>query len=347
MFEAGYRAEAEHRKATRFAYQARLNAAGLQPLEDQHYSEGNPSSEPAWELHKKLLQTEGNLTALASDQIEAGMQGVRLREVENLVGQELKSGGEIPHPFNARMPNITAKYALSSSGETLVRWESIRRLGWAESPRYSGQKSSAARAIQLWEYQQIDQKAFWQSVQHRPEIASSDNQQAEIPEGFVEIQIVIPKTSIKSATTKFANIRYHPQYGLVVGKIVKKKYFDKGAGGFMSGRGAFVINYTPVVELLVPLVNSRAVTPKVRMVSGWCLTVDSNVAIGRARSGAVALRALGCSDNFASAAEAQGYFSGVLESHFLGETFPVKIVGRRESYELSFWARRMDVKSTL
>ena len=167
---------------------------------------------------------------------------------------------------------------------------------------------------------------------------SPEEQELPLVDGFVSMDINIRLDSIKDLNRSMSYVRYHPNYGLLQGWISVYTYYDRGAGQFMAGRGAWVKWFTPEIDLFLENINFRKCKGLVKKLA-WRVTGSPPVIVGRYRSTETIRAALRCNQRFGDMATAERYLKGTIESSFVQKTLPVLIEKRGEEYRLKFYGR--------
>ena len=163
---------------------------------------------------------------------------------------------------------------------------------------------------------------------------SPEEQELPLVDGFVSMNINIRLDSIKDLNRSMSYVRYHPNYGLLQGWISVYTVYDRGAGGFMAGRGARVKWFTPQIDLFLENINLRKCKGLVKKLA-WRVTGSPPVIVGRYRITETIRAALRCNQSFSDMATAERY----LESSFVQKTHPILIEKHGEEYRLKFYGR--------
>ena len=231
---------------------------------------------------------------------------------------------------------------LLSQGDLLK--ESIARLeakGGPESPYLKGLRMQLV-GFESQERRQNERDRFNLAVSQelQPKTSSDykeispEEQELPLVDGFVSMNINIRLDSIKDLNRSMSYVRYHPNYGLLQGWISVYTVYDRGAGGFMAGRGARVKWFTPQIDLFLENINLRKCKGLVKKLA-WRVTGSPPVIVGRYRITETIRAALRCNQSFSDMATAERY----LESSFVQKTHPILIEKHGEEYRLKFYGR--------
>jgi hypothetical protein len=142
MYEKAYRLAREAQAKARAEYQARLQAIGLSPLPDNHYSGGSlnerpyrPQTNDAWELHRQLLTTEGALSDEAQAEIEWQLCAIAIRCKASEILEILSDTDRIPSAVAGCDP-VSKHYLQTVRGLKELKLLAMQALGEANRPEY-------------------------------------------------------------------------------------------------------------------------------------------------------------------------------------------------------------------
>ena len=327
----------------------RLALAGMPPA-SQHDFAGDivgeiairPSTRKGWAIYEALLDSEGVLDVESREEIKRGLERIDISEREVAIRARLSAGGTLPDPSNPGSSQvISGKIGLTVGAMGIVHWTAIQELGLGEDGFYDAVARRAS--LEMYEIAQRrgDFKDLFKSsgpedIESRPE-----DQSLTVPDDFVPVEILIRHDWMKNAEHSMAFIRYDPEHGLVQGHVRRYSEYDRGAGGFMSGRGALVTWFLPEVDVLLANINMRKFKGLSRR-GLWWVAGDPAVIIGRNRSKNAIRSALSCHHRFHYEDDARKWLEGTIDSYFVRETIPVSVEKHESEYRLRFSGRLLN-----
>lgn len=253
------------------------------------------------------------------------------------IRERVEAGESLPDPEWPDGEPIPPRLAKAGYG-ALIKWEAIRELGVADAPRYESRRKAAIDAMGEVSRRRGDFGKLLDTYRREPAPSTPENQQPVAPAGFVETEISIPLAALANSGRSIGVVRYHPELGLVQGRILEDSVYVRGAGGYPGSRGARVKEFRPTVKLLLEEVYFRK-CKGLRKQSVWRVTGEPPLIVGRDKPTAATYDALSYFTHFDSWADAERFLLGTVESTFVQETLPVEITLVGDFYKLRFFAR--------
>ncbi len=264
-------------------------------------------------------------------------EGAKLRQRVEEISARVKFGESLPDP---EMPDgflIPPKLAFIGHG-AVIEWIAIKELGWDRDPFYRRAREAAEQALSEISRRRGDFERIL--AEHRKPVIPSDpeSQQPTLPPEYLEVELFVPFVALRTPKKSFLVIRYHPEFGLVRGRVSEDSYYDRGAGSYPGSRGSRIKEYLPQVNLFLEDVDFRKCQGLTK-VSVWRVTGDPPVVIGRNKSTVATRNAFHYGRKFDSQGEAYEFLVGSIESEFVRETLPVAIENCESSWRLRFHGR--------
>jgi hypothetical protein len=353
VFTTGRKKESEQRRIRKAEYEQRLIKAGISEFEaiSSEFHRQDPSSIAGWELHRELLKREGMLTQEVTEFIENGISRVeqetkeaeRTRRIKehviermNLIIERINSGQPLPNPIQVNGEAIPARLALWGE-KNLVKWAAIVELGHQKELIFQHDFDNARNTERyIWKlsYERLKEKNTL--LKEKDISRNPESQYTTLTKKLTPISISIPKACTKNMKSKVRYLRYHPEFGLIQGSIKLTRYFERGAGGFMSG-GAMISEYYAEVDVFLEGIDIRTISPVLRRHKNvWATLGDSDLLIGRNRSNNLIKKNLNPDLLFMSKLEIQKFFEGRIISGYFLNTIPVSVINKRKFYILEF-----------
>lgn len=312
----------------------RLKAAGLPPKSKGDFLQGLPVSLQGWDTYESLLEREGNLTPEERENILRGRESIRIRERRKQLEIRIKNGENLPDPEYEGGDPVSPKYAFLGQG-ALITWQAIRELGLSDDPYYQHKREAARNAMGDVLRRRGDFRKILESYSHAP---ISVPPRSALPDGFIETEVSIPKAAFSQPLSHTVVVRYHTEFGLLHGHVIKQGYYDRGAGSYPGSRGARVVEFRVGVSLLLELVDFRKCRGIAKR-SVWRTFGDPPVIVGREKSTNAIEDRLFCLRAFDSFEAASDFLNGKTESEFANVTLPVEVSSTGSSYRFKFLAR--------
>lgn len=143
-----YRVRADKLKKIASEYNARIETAGLIPLDCSHYKDYDysPKSDEAWELHRLLLESENALDIAALDEIKHGKAHLLIDQAGISIRERVNQGVLLSFISSWNHTDeflLDPKLLNTQMGENIIRWVAIGELGLSADPYYSRDRESA------------------------------------------------------------------------------------------------------------------------------------------------------------------------------------------------------------
>jgi hypothetical protein len=346
----GYRRIAEQKREKWERFNRRLHAVGLPEakrpdFDDEfggQYLDVTPRTRAGWAIYVDLREREGGLTPKEYDEIKYGLERILISEKEEEIRRRLEAGGTLPDPnWPDTSPEISAETALSQRAISIVHWAAIKELGLEKDEHYRGVYRSVQSEMYDISRQRGDFKRFFENIYPIEKDSDAGIQHAEILVDPVRVQLHIPTSVLPINSTFFQNIRYHPKYGLIVGRCREFSYYDRGASSYPGGRGSRVTDYTVSASLALPGLKLKNIMPALTRSSVWVVAKESGAMIGRWRGNRSIYSELDYSRKFSERATAERFLDGSIESLFFQTTLPVTVERSSDGHRLYFEANRV------
>ena len=179
---------------------------------------------------------------------------------------------------------------------------------------------------------------FLENARPRKKKSSAKEQEPAIPEGFIEVELIVPISAFKNKEWSGQFLRYHPVHGLVQGDISSSSYYDRGAGNSPGARGARVTQFYPTFRAFLELADLKKLQTLTKK-SVMRIMKSSGAIVGREKTIASLKAALDPRERFWSQEEVEKYLKGEIESVFVSKTLPVEVIKDRGEYRIRFHAR--------
>ena len=235
------------------------------------------------------------------------------------IRERVAAGESLPDPEWPDGEPIPPRLATTGYG-ALIEWEAIRQLGLSDSPRYQLCRKAAMDAMGDVSRRRGDFGKLLESYRQETAASKPESQQPGVPNGFVETEIFIPLAAFANPRRGIWVVRYHPEFGLVQGRILEDSCYDRGAGDYPGSRGKRVKEFRPIVSLLLNDVNFR-MCKGLRKKSVWRVAGEPPLIIGRDKATAATFDALAYPPRFDSRDDAECFLRGVTDSLLFGRPY--------------------------
>lgn len=359
VFEAGLkkwreqqRREAEHRTMEQAEYATRVIRANLVPMPASEYKGATPVTVRSWLLHRELLIAEGLLDERAEAAIKLGIEAGEWRILHDQISCEVKrlqieieEGKASDFLVWLDQQGVPREFAHKHVCMPLLTLESIRRLGLDHDPRFKSESRRANEVVEAVLRERALAESFSNYISgSAPKVEAPvdpASQCEQTPEGFVKIKLSIPNAALKTDRIDWSTIRYHPEFGLVVGLVGHYSYIDRGAGAYPVARGARVHEYSADVRLLLSFIKGWKTSPPLSRESVWTVSHQNEAVIGRWSENETVRSSLSYRKIYDSEEGVKAFLRGTTKSAFWRSTLPVSVFYKRDgdTHELDFKAR--------
>jgi 3-methyladenine DNA glycosylase Tag len=335
----GHKRAAEARKAEWQELIAHFQRANLPVPDAKDFSANRATTRIGWAQISSLLENEGQLTESAKADIARGLQQIDIQERAREIEERIKKGESIPDPtWPESSPMLSPDVLKRGQIFNIFRWTAIKELGLDEVEDYASIQRAAAREAYQISKERGDFDNFLENVRPKKRKSSAEEQEPAIPEGFIEVELIVPVSAFKDAKWSGQFLRYHPVHGLVQGSIHSSSYYDRGAGNSPGARGSRVTQFYPTFCAFLELVDLKKLQTLTKK-SVMTIIKSNGAIVGREKMISSIEAALRPQEWFWSREEVEMFLGGEIESAFVSKTLPVEVVQNRHEFQIKFYAR--------
>ena len=335
----GYKRAAEARKAEWQELIARFQRVNLPIPDARDFSASRPITRIGWDQLSSLLENEGLLTESSKAEIARGLQQIDIQEKAREIEERIRKGESIPDPtWPESSPMLSPDLLKRGQFFNIIRWTAIKELGLNEIELYASTQRAAALEAYRIAQTRGDFDNFLENARPKKEKSSAEEQQPIIPNGFVEVELIVPASAFKSTEWSGQFLRYHPVHGLVQGGISSSSYYDSGAGNSPGARGARVTRFYPTFRAFLELVDLKKLQTLSKK-SVMRIMKSNGAIVGREKTIHSLTAALHTKEWFWSREDVEKHLRGEIESVFVSKTLPVEVIKDCSEYRICFHAR--------